>query len=250
MKNLLKYIIVLLLIIPAFPHPGSSQDNSTGELRFEVNRIYPPVSVTKEKLHEALTLNDMNPYYQSSWVKEYISVVVSASDKGRIRNVNGKNDILSQEQKDLMNKADRGTDIEVKVQYMPQNTLSQNDAKEINFTFTVEPESEASYPGGPQQLDQYIQKHAIDKISETGFRPTDFSAVKFTVNEDGHITDAHVFWKSENAKAEELLLMAISNMPRWKPAEYAGGVKVKQEFVLTVGNMENCAINLLNIRRN
>lgn len=249
MKNLLKNIITLLFIIPAFPYPGSSQDNLTGALRFEVNRIYPPVSVTKDKLHEALTIKDLDPYYKSSWVKEYISVVVSARDKGRTRNAIGKNDILSQEQKDLMNKADRGTDIEVKVQYMPQNTLSQNDVKEINFTFTVEPESEAAYPGGRQQLNQYIQEQAIDKIPETGFRQTDFSAVKFTVNEDGHITDAHIFWKSENDKADELLLLAISNMPRWKPAEYSGGVKVKQEFVLTVGNMENCAIHLLNIRR-
>lgn len=249
MKNLLIKIFALLFIIPAFPHPGSSQDNSTGAIRFEVNRRHPPVSVTKGKLHEAHTLNDLNPYYKSSWVREYISVVVSARDKGRTKNAHGKNDILSQEQKDLMNKADQGTNIEVMVQYMPQNTLSQNDVKEINFTFTVEPESEAAYPGGRQPMNQYIQEHAIDKISETGFRQTDFSAVKFTVNEVGHIADAHLFWKSENDKADELLLVAISNMPRWKPAEYSGGVKVKQEFVLTVGNIENCAINLLNIRR-
>jgi hypothetical protein len=249
MKNLLIKIFALLFIIPSFPHPGSSQDNSIGAIRFEVNRIHPPVSVTKGKLHEANTLNDLNPSYKSSWVREYISVVVSARDKGRTKNALSKNDILSQEQIDLMNKADQGTNIEVMVQYMPQNTLSQNDVKEINFTFTVEPESEAAYPGGWQPLNQYIHEYAIDKISETGFRQTDFSAVKFTVNEDGHIADAHLFWKSENDKADELLLVAISNMPRWKPAEYSGGVKVKQEFVLTVGNMENCAINLLNIRR-
>ena len=89
----------------------------------------------------------------------YISVEILTSYKGGIRKAVSKNDTLRQEQKDIMNMADLGTDISVKVQYIPDNTLKHNDPKEIN------------------------------------------------------------------------------------------GIKVKQEFVLTVGNMESCVIPLLNIRQ-
>jgi len=44
-------------------------------------------------------------------------------------------------------------------------------------------------------------------------------------------------------------LETIQKMPCWKPAKYANGTTVKQDFVLTVGNMENCIMPMLNISR-
>ena len=92
----------------------------------------------------------------------------------------------------------------------------------------------------------------MDKIPDGSFIGYDLAAVKFTINEEGKITDAHIFGSeyqtSKNEKIDELLLETICNMSTWKPAEYANGTKVKQEFVLTVGNLENCMINLFNIR--
>ncbi len=249
MKTLLNKLIVLLFIVLAFPHHGASQDSLTNELSYEVNRINPYILITKEELKEARTLTDLNPYYKSSWIKEYISVEISTTYKGKIRIAVNKNETLSQEQKEIMNKADEGTDISVKVRYMPDNTFKHNDIKEIKFTFTVNPESDAEYSGGQQQLRRYIKNNAIDKIPEGSFRGYDLAAVKFTINEEGQIIDAYVFESSKDEKIDALLLETISKMPIWKPAEYANGFKVKQEFVLTVGNMENCVINLLNIRR-
>jgi hypothetical protein len=52
----------------------------------------------------------------------------------------------------------------------------------------------------------------------------------------------------KDTKIDEMLVAAISKMPSWKPAEFSNGFKVKQNFVLTIGNMENCMVNLLNIR--
>jgi len=89
----------------------------------------------------------------------------------------------------------------------------------------------------------------MDKISASVFRKYNLAAVKFTVNEEGQIIDTHVSWPSNDEKTNELLLAGISNMPRWNPAEYANGVKVKQEFAFTVGDMESCVINLINIRK-
>jgi len=254
MKNIQNKLITFICIAFAFFHLGFSQGDLTIEPEYEVNRIYPPLSITKEKLSDAYTLVDLNKYYKSSWIREYISVEVFTSYKGKTRTAMSKNGILSQEQKDIMNKADVGTEIAVKVRYIPENTLKHNDAKEIDFTFTVEPESEAKYPGGQQQLRQYLKEKAIDKIPDGSFKEWDLTAVKFTISEEGEIVNAHIFDSiyraSKNEKLDELLLEAIYNMPDWKPAEYANGLKVKQEFVLTVGNMESCLVNLLNIRRN
>lgn len=241
-------LIALLFIALAFPHLCASQEGFTDELRFEVNRIYPYISITKEQLNEAHTLIDLNMRYQSSWIREYISVEIFASYKGSIRKAMSKNDTLSQEQKDIMNMADVGTGLSIKVQYMPENTLMHNDTKEITFTFTVNPESDAKYSGGQQQLKKYLKDNAIDKIPNDSFKEYDLAAVKFTIDEEGQIIDAHVFGTSKDEKIDELLLETICNMPDWKPAEYSNGTKVKQEFVLTVGNMENCMIPLLNIR--
>ena len=38
-------------------------------------------------------------------------------------------------------------------------------------------------------------------------------------------------------------------MGDWEPAAYSDGLKIKQEIALTVGKKENCAVQLLNIRK-
>ena len=260
MKNIQNKLIVLLFIAFTFPHPGASQDSLTNELRYEVKRVYSNISITKEKLNEAHTLkdldkeaNDLYLYYKTSWIREYISIEILTSYKGKIRKTVSENDILSQEQKDIMNMADAGTDISVKVQYIPENTLTHNDIKEIDFIITIDPENEAEYIGGQQKLNQYLKENAIDKIPDGSFKNYDLTAIKFAINEDGQIIDAHIFdsvyQTYKNEKINDLLLETIRNMPCWTPAEYSNGIKVKQEFVLTVGNMKSCVIPLLNIRR-
>lgn len=247
MKHSIAAFILLLL---AFSHPGFAQESASNEPHYEVNKIFPPFSISKEKLEEAQTLSDLNARYPGSWVKAYVSVEIRTTFRGKPRKAIGENDRLNQEQKDLLHTADPGAGISVLVRYIPDNTLQVNDVKEIDFTLAVNPETDASFPGDPQQLRQYLRKEAIDKIPDATFQNYDLTAVKFTVDEEGHISNPHVFWPSKYKDIDELLLNAICNMPNWQPAAYANGLKIKQEFVLTVGNMENCAVNLLNIRRN
>jgi hypothetical protein len=250
----IQYILIAFLFVGlSFPYIASSQTSSIKEPGYEVYRIYAPISITKERVSEAQTLVDLDANYQSSWIKEYILVEVLTSYEGKILKAAGKNDTLTQEQKDIMNLADAGTDIRVEVQYIPENSLVQNDPKKLDFAFTVEPESEAKYAEGPQQLKQYLKDQAIDKIPKGSFKELDLAAIKFTINEYGQVSDAYVFdpvyQASGKERINELLLEAIRNMPDWKPAEYADGTRVKQEFVLTVGDMENCVVNLLNIHQ-
>ncbi len=246
MKNIFVKLILILFILPQL---GFSQDNLANAPEYEINRIYPPVSITKEKLNNVQTLIDINPNYESSWIREYISVEILAICKESIKKVVSKNDSLSQSQKDIMNMADLGSVISVVVQYIPENTLTHNDIKEIEFSFVVDPEHDAKYSGGHRQLKRYLKEKIIDKIPDTTFKNYELAAVKFMVDEDGQIIDPALFWSSNNEKVDELLVDAICNMPIWEPAEYANGEKIKQEFALTVGNMKSCVVNLLNIRK-
>ena len=110
------------------------------------------------------------------------------------------------------------------------------------------PDKNAIYSEGAEQLIQYLQKNSIVNIEAGSFTGYDLTAIKFTITEQGHITDIQVAMPSKDTKIDEMLVTAISKMPSWKPAEFSNGLKVKQNFVLTIGNMENCMVNLLNIR--
>lgn len=255
MRDTILTLILVHFVLFSFSQgiAAASLDDSTQELPYEVNRVYAPLSIDKEQLKEACTIVDLHPHYKPSWIREFIFVEVLTSQEGKAKKAVGKDDTLTKEQKELLITADIGAEIAVNIRYIPENTLADNEPKTFDFKFLVNPEKEATYVGGMQALRHYLKEKAIDKISADSFENYDLSAIKFTINEKGEVIDAHVFAdeyrKSNYEKTDALLLESIRAMPCWKPAEYANGRKVKQEFVLTVGNHQSCMINLVNVRR-
>lgn len=248
MKNYLSTFLLLFISITGF-----SQDNSTCNVHFEVNKSLPYISVDVAQLEDAKTLIDLDRNYKASWVKSYISVEIFAYIDGKIVKASAPNDRLIAEQKLIMSKADFGTDIKVEVHYIPENNLSENDIHLNDFTFTVNPKKPAEYVGGEQKMVEYLKENAIDKIPEGTFKNYDIVTVMFTIDEEGEIIDANLFDATDygvakNEKIDNLLLEAIQKMPCWKPAEYTNGKKTKQDYVFTVGNHDSCLIPLLNIR--
>lgn len=239
---------MLSFLVFASANFAAAQESFT----FEVNRVFPHISISTENLNNAKTIADLNKFYKPSWVKEYISVEISAPHNGEQVKAVSKNDVLSQKQKEIMKHADLGEDIYVLVKYIPDNNLKHNDPKEHDFTFSVDPDSEASFPEGQEQLTKYLKEKAIDKISSTSFEGYDLTAIEFTISEEGEVRNAQVFNSAyqtyKNEEVNQLLLKTVQAMPCWKPAEYANGTKVEQKFVLTVGNMNNCIIPLLGIK--
>jgi hypothetical protein len=249
-----QHFVSLILILLVFTPLGFSQGSFTNrviveELPFQVQTLYPPNSISREQFNSAKHLIDFDRFLKSSWIRTYLAVEVLTSHKGKVKKTLFKNDELTQEVKDLISRADVGATIKVTISYIPENNLVENDPKEMDFTWSFRPDTEAEFPGGAQALRAYLKENAIDHIPAESFEGYDFAAVKFTVNEEGQINEVLL---SEAAKEEQVnasLLKAIANMPCWKPAEFANGLKVKQEKVLLVGNMENCMINLLGIQR-
>lgn len=235
-------IMVLLSIGCAF---NSFAQN---ELKFEINKVLPFISIQENKLADINTLTDLDKRHPSSWVREYVSVEISAYKNGIQTKASGISNVLNQGQKELIRLADRNSDIAVSVMYLPENSLQNNTVKQYDFKVTIMPDKNAVYGEGAAQLIQYLQKNGIANIEAGSFTGYDLTAVKFTVTEQGHISDIEVAMPSKDTKIDEMLVAAISKMPNWEPAAFSNGLKVKQNFVLTIGNMENCMVNLLNIR--
>jgi hypothetical protein len=217
------------------------------DLKFEINKVLPFISIQENKLDKINTLSDLDKRYPTSWVKEYISVEISAYKNGVQTKALSISDVLNQEQKELIRLADRSNDIAVMVTYIPYNSLKNNPAKQYDFKVTIMPDKNAVYSEGEAQLIQYLQKNSIANIEAGSFTGYDLTAIKFTITEQGYISDIQVAMPSKDTKIDEMLVATISKMPNWKPAAFSNGLKVKQNFVLTIGNMDNCMVNLLSI---
>ncbi len=223
------------------------------DFSYEVDKIYPSVSTTAEKLTDINSLSELNRYYKPSWVKEFLSVDISAYKHGDLYVASNDSDALTTEQKELILQSDLQSDISVVINYIPNNTLSQNEPQKFNFSFTLEPEKDATFPGGQSELLEYLKDNAISQLELDSFRANHLTAIEFAVDENGKVVDAEIYdmdayGTEQYEKANKILLNAICKMPDWKPAEYASGDQVKQEFVLRVGDMNSCISNFFNIR--
>lgn len=248
MKKISWSLLLLPIAFVAF-----AQTTGIVPLSCEINKVYPPISIDKADLEQATTLADLNRLYKSNWVRTFIAVEISASQQGALKKVVGKSDVLNQAQKDLMIGADNGTAIRVRMEYIPENNLKDNPPKEFDFTFTVQPEKEATFIGGEQALNQYLEAKVMAKIPVGSFTGYDLAAVKFTIDEEGQVTDVQlvddIYYAFKNEAIHALLLEVVREMPCWQAAAYADGQLAEQELVLTVGHPESCITNLLNIRR-
>ena len=81
------------------------------------------------------------------------------------------------------------------------------------------------------------------------FKGYDLTAITFTVDTQGKVAAARIYWPSGHPDADTRLLSAVQTMPNWQPATAKNGVPIAQDFVFLVGNMENCALSTLPLER-
>ncbi len=198
-------------------------------------------SILKEKLSSAQTMSDLNSGYPSSWINHHLSAEIEATCNGKLIKALSPNDTLSAEQKNILAKADLGTDVLIKVKYNPRNSLyDATDVREIDFGYTVTPPVEAQYPEGEDVLKKYLTERTVDEIPKEVYRDLQNATVTFTINKHGQVTNAHITEPSNIENIDDLILKTICNMPDWTPAESSKGEKVEQEFKFSVGYMIGC----------
>ncbi len=260
MKDHLKLSILTLSFLWLNLPAVFANNSETRNPPFEVQQEYSYISVSKEQLTEAETLQDLkNNYnrlhleYKPVWVEKYISVEIEVCQNGELKKAIGKSDQFTTEQKELLANADSEKEIQVTINYWPKNNLVHNESKTINFSFSINPENNATFPGGTTALNQFLKVNALKKIAAASFENYDMTAIKFKISPSGEVEQASIFGEEYQAgkfdAINQQLLAAVRKMPRWQPATYADGTQTTQAFVLTVGNKENCTLPLLNISR-
>lgn len=220
------------------------------DFQYDVVQVYKPLSVAKASLIKANKVEDLHRHYKDSWVKEYLHVDVSAHIDGKLETQTSKDQKLSVKQKQLMLNADRGTEIEVVVNYIPDNTLKNNEPKKFDFAFMVNPEKDASFKGGEKKLIQTIKKDLIDVASWESLNQYQLAVVKFVVDTDGRIIEPKIFWSSDDQETDAKMIDFVCNMPAWEPAQYDTGKKIAQEYALTIGDNNSCVVPMLNTKEN
>jgi TonB family protein len=209
-------------------------------LGFNINGIYNK-PVTQSQLLIAETLKDINPGFPASWVGSYKSVKVMLINGSDTTMTRSHDDKLSSEQKTLMSKLNMGEKIAVEVKYTPHgNSLDGKEIKTMQFTYTVAPEREAEFESGYMGLKNYLSDYALSKISLLVYNQMETAIIKFTINENGNTVDAHIDQSTKNKDVDELLLNAICNMPKWKPALNRHGKKISQDFQFRAGTEVGC----------
>lgn len=245
-KHLLFKSFLLCLTISIFSFTPFQSDN---DFSFDIKKVYPAVSISKLELKAALSLKDLNSRYPSSWIRTYNSVEITTTHQGELKTSIGTDDTLTPEQFENLLSSDQGVEVNVKVSYIPENSLKDNPAKELEFNFLVNPDIDANFPGGENQLKSYLEEQAIKNIPISVFSGYDLAVLKFTVNESGEITEAQVFASSKDDHTDKILLETICNMPSWEPASYSTGLNVQQDFAFLIGNMEGCNRNILKLNK-
>ncbi len=220
------------------------------DVHCEIDVIDAPLSLNKTQLAAAEDIEDLNPHYKPSWVKEFRTVELRTRHKGVERIAIGSDDTLTAEQKQNLTSVDDDSQVIVSIQYIPDNSLPNNSEREIKYTLPVNPDSDARYPGSEEELAQYLRSSLLDHLPDSTFRLYQMAAAKFTIDEAGQIVDPKMFWPTENSAVDSLMVQTICNMPQWIPAQYRSGLKVSQEYALNVGDMTSCVSNLVNTRSN
>lgn len=204
-------------------------------LMFDVHRTYDrPVKM--EKLRDARTISDFWEGFPKAWIVDCISSEISATCGGRILKATGLNDTLNAEQQHILQTADLGSAIEIKMDYRYQNPVTNGiHVHQMNLSVAVVPDVEATFPEGHEKLKAYLAENGIRKIKGSDLAKFKGTTVRFTVNEEGEIVNDYVSQSSGDAKTDKLLLDAVHRMPKWNPAKMNTGSRVKQEFRFDVG---------------
>ena len=128
-------------------------------------------------------------------------------------------------------KYNNGDEILIRVKYKtPNAAIDKMDIHTMSYSVTLVPEHEAEYKGGVVQMKKYLKENVINKIAEPETGQQLEGVVRFSVNEEGEIIDPKRKGTTNNATSDKLLLDAIRNMPKWKPATNSQGGKMKQDF--------------------
>lgn len=205
------------------------------EMSYEVRATYTR-AIKQEALQSPKLMSDVIEGFPYNWISSYRSSEISAICQDKERKAISRNDTLSPEQQEILKTADLASKIVITIQYnylVPVTRVMEHN--DIFVTMTVAPETEAQYADGQEQLIRYLKEHSPSAIPAANAKERQQVLIRFTINEQGKVTDPKMIRSLGNAETDHSFLEMIKNMPAWKPAENPKGIQVKQEFEFVAG---------------
>lgn len=165
----------------------------------------------------------------------YVSVEILATCQGKTITAVGLNDKLTEKQKSILCSADLNSDVIVKVRFKHKGNsryITNREVIEGFLPITIVPYTEAEFLNKGMSVNEYLRKKIAGIKESKNIQP---AVLKFSVDEQGKPVNAKIEQTSKSSKIDKILLEAITNMPKWKPAKNSKGVTVKQDFCIQLG---------------
>ncbi|MES2679581.1 MAG: energy transducer TonB [Bacteroidota bacterium] len=228
-------------MVPVFGQGGSTFQPSflpgPQDLAFD---LYPKYRrpLKKENLHDARLIRDVIPGYPVNWISSYVSVEIQATCEGKAMKAITPHEELSTEQKNILNNPDLSGDLVINVRYTYQDPVTKEvENNRMHVVMSIMPETEAQYATGREDMKKYLKENGINKISESTPKLFQKGLLRFTIDEQGEITNTKILTSSGDAKTDQVLLDLINKMPKWIPAKNAKGAGIQQDFEFSLGSL-------------
>lgn len=241
------YCFVTCFLMAALPMCGQAIDAKN--FSCEIHKVFPPLSIERVIMQEARTIQDVHRQFKPEWVKEYIAVEVHTLHDGEKKIAKSTDDVLTAVQLENLRSSDVNSDIYIKVDYLPDNSLVNNEPKMYDCTFKINPDQDAQFALGEEAVKSYLQKKVLENVSSDKFSQYALAAVSFTIDQNGAVENVAIRESSKDESVDAILKQAVCDMPSWVPAKFEDDTKVAQDFVLTLGSMQSCIVPTLNIKR-
>ncbi len=171
---------------------------------------------------------------------EYSSVEISEAANTQQISASSNSDMLSPEQKKLMNNAAIGSTLSIVVKFKLKNryaTLNNENIYQGFLNLNIVPTFEAKFPGGMTQFVNYINANIFDQCANNKeYAQLSFMKVKFTVDKNSSITGAKLLEGSKNIQLNQRVLEALNKMPKWQAAMNSKRINVQQSFEFYFGS--------------
>lgn len=112
-------------------------------------------------------------------------------------------------------------------------SVENADSVAVEETVYQSVEEQPEFPGGMMALTRYLADNIKYPRVSRDNKSQGKSAVRFTVNADGSISDAEILRSAGDMYLDKEALRVISEMPKWEPGK-KNGKPVRVKFVLPV----------------
>lgn len=252
MKTIVMIPLMLLYFIPSLAQTT----------RYEYSGRFNP-TVKQEKLREVIFINDLSTelwlklavpdkerfdlkqrktvqgYYNYNTIVDYVLVAVSTVSKGKLLTAKSTSDKLTPAQKNVLNAVEVGGDIFIDIYFKYKIGPADGTANPIikgQIALTAVPHREAEFPGGNKQFSAFMQEKILNQLTKPeAVEKVQRSVVHFTIDEEGRVVHVKLAKTTSDKALDKLVLDAMNQMPNWKPAVNAKGIKIKQQFSIPLG---------------